>query len=321
MAAPYMAQTYGGRETMEIRLPINSAPSETVPYDLQQYYTKEVWVARQRAILLKGSRYLKPRFEVIWTVFIALSVVAVPIAVYYVLLNTLPEGQQFEEFVDGGRFVSNESDRYWQARAASFGVLFAVLLVGFLPILVWKHVGKNRVNAMLRKFSEEDRAMRGPNADVPVWGIKMPGLGKSALNLTITYAAPPRTTAFRPGSQLPPYIASAPADPAVAAYYAGYLNAQPQSQGQGLPLFNDRDEKVPDYTGPTGDIYTPGDEKNPFEDVKPLTSDIVRSILLVSAVGRFVAFVDMECVQVPAGVCLPINCIKITFELNLLLLP
>lgn len=76
------------------RLPINQRPTETVPYDLQRYvssstrlhifsgklngpraqYSRDVWVARQRAVLTKGARYLKPRFEIIFTLFMLLYV-------------------------------------------------------------------------------------------------------------------------------------------------------------------------------------------------------------------------------------------------------
>ena len=73
------------------RLAINQAPNDSVPYELQKYvstlnissriialtrsqYSKDIWAARQRAVLMKGSRYLKPRFEIIFAVFMFLCV-------------------------------------------------------------------------------------------------------------------------------------------------------------------------------------------------------------------------------------------------------
>ena len=34
---------------------------------------------------------------------------------------------------------------------------------------------------MLRKFSAEDAAVAGPNAQVPQWSMKMPGIGSKAI--------------------------------------------------------------------------------------------------------------------------------------------
>ena len=73
------------------RLAINQAPNDSVPYELQKYvstldvsrrtytltrsqYSKDIWAARQRAVLMKGSRFLKPRFEIIFAVFMFLCV-------------------------------------------------------------------------------------------------------------------------------------------------------------------------------------------------------------------------------------------------------
>ena len=69
------------------------------------------------------------------------------------------------------------------------------------------------------------------------------------------------------------YLVNPPMDPAVGGYYMQANHAQGQSIHQhmsavsGVPLYNERDEKVPDYTGPIHDTYLPH-EKESFEDIK-----------------------------------------------------
>lgn len=257
-------------QTIALRLPKHLPPNDTVPYELQPYYSRDVWVARQRAVLTKGSRYLKPRFEIIFTVFMVLASFALPITIYYVLLNVLPE--RLEHFRDGNRVFTTD-DRFWQARAASFGVFVGILLLGWLPFFLWKARGKRTVNQMLAKFSAEDAAVKG--SQVPNWSMKMPGIGSKALHVMITFPRPPMITPFQMSGSLPPYLVNQPIDPNVPNYfpYMGPGHAQgaphhaPPSNVPGVPLYNERDEKIPEYSGPTADTYLPH-EKERFEDIK-----------------------------------------------------
>lgn len=96
-------------------------------------------------------------------------------------------------------------------------------------------------------------------------------------------------TAYAPG-QLPPvsrqfvidrvvqsltskqYFVNPPMDQQYIPYMApGHAQGQPHhapvDNMQGVPLYNDSDEKIPDYSGPTSDAYLPH-EKERFEDVK-----------------------------------------------------
>ncbi|KAI0769723.1 hypothetical protein BD413DRAFT_78565 [Trametes elegans] len=273
MAAPFTVQ-YSPIQNIALRLPVNQAPSDTVPYDLQKYYNRDVWVARQRAVLTKGSRYLKPRFEIIFAAFMLLATFAVPIVVYYVLLNSLPKSEVEVERVNG-HTIAVRDDRYWQARWASMGALLGLLTLGLVPFFLWKANGKRQVNMMLRKFTAQDAAVAGPGAQVPEWSMKMPGIGSKAIHLMISYPRPMLPTMYGPGSQLPPYLVNPPVDPNTG-FYGAYV-APGNAQGQphhaptdhlgGVPLYNDHDEKIPEYSGPTSDAYLPH-EKERFEDVK-----------------------------------------------------
>ncbi|KAI8968637.1 hypothetical protein BD414DRAFT_504191 [Trametes punicea] len=244
MAAPF-AVPYSPIQNIALRLPVNQAPSETVPYDLQRWYSRDVWVARQRAVLNKASRYMKPRFEYIFAIFMLLASFAVPVTVYYVLLNVLPEHDVDVERFDG-RVVAVDDQRFWQARAASIGAFLGLLILGWVPFFLWKAHGKRQVNEMLRKFSAEDAAFAGPGAQAPQC---------RAIHLIISYPRPYAPTPYAPGAQLPPYLVNPPQDPAANAFYAPYMAS------------GHHDEKIPEYTGPAYGTYLPH-EKEGFEDVK-----------------------------------------------------
>ncbi|RPD74184.1 hypothetical protein L226DRAFT_535648 [Lentinus tigrinus ALCF2SS1-7] len=261
-------------QTIALRLLKGMPPNDDVPYELQPYYNKDVWMARQRAVLTKGSRYLKPRFEIIFAIFMLLASLAVPITIYYVVLNALP--QKLDRVVEENGRVFFTDERYWQARAASVGSFLGLFLLGWVPFFLWKAHGKRQVNQMLAKFSAEDAAVKGPGAQVPQWSMKMPGIGSKALHVMITYPRPTMVTPFQMGATLPPYLVNQPIDPNAGNYYTPYMSpghAQgqphhaPMSNMPGVPLYNDRDEKIPEYTGPTSDAYLPH-EKERFEDIK-----------------------------------------------------
>lgn len=111
-------------------------------------------------MLTKGSRYLKPRFEIIFAIFMLLYVppcfptphwsisiscithprrasFSVPIVIYYVVLHALPD-QHVRVTEHNGRVVTLNEEPTWQARAASLGVLLGLLLFGWGPFFLWK---------------------------------------------------------------------------------------------------------------------------------------------------------------------------------------
>ncbi|KAI0355577.1 hypothetical protein OH77DRAFT_1424512 [Trametes cingulata] len=263
-----MAAPYTPIQNIALRLPLNQPPTETVPYDLQRYYSRDVWVARQRAVLTKGSRYLKPRFEIIFCVFMLLALIAVPVTIYNVLLNVLPKQKHVVHLINGESITVDE-EQFYAARAASAGAFLGIMLLGWLPFFLWKANGKRQVNNMLRKFSAEDAAVAGPGAQTPQWSMKMPGIGSKAIHLIISYPRPIAATAYAPGAQLPPYLVNPPSDAAAGGFYAPYMapGQAPATHPAGIPLYNQNDEKIPDYSGPTSDLYLPH-EKEGFEDVK-----------------------------------------------------
>jgi len=249
-------------DLITLRLPVDLAPPEQVPYQLRTYISADAWQARLRAVVRKGGRYIKPGFDMAWGILTFILVLAAPIAMYFVALRFLPNEADVVQFDD---FIYDDTGRIWKARGISIGTFFAVLALMWIPMLAWKLTGKRQVNKMLMRFENEDRAVK-PGVELPTYRITMPPIGGDALQLNITVPGASAPTSFQVGSQLPPYLVNAPSDPAAAAY--GYGQGPPNFPGQGVPLYNQFDEKIPEYSGPAPGVYLPSDEKHEYETVQ-----------------------------------------------------
>jgi len=270
--------------TVGVQLAVHEPPPETVPYEIQSFITPDAFQARMRAVLRKGSRYCRPGFDYAWIGLSFLAGLVAPIAVYFVALHALPQGQQ-NNVDDFWPYGWDDDGRYWKARMIAVASFIGVQLLTWIPMLSWKLYGKSSVNKMLQKFEVEDRAVREPGAPVPTYRISMPGIGSRVLNVIITVPHKQITASFQPGVQLPSYVINSPEDPSNTAAYGsdshGYGNTQAYDRGygdapgqynvplQGVPLYNEFDEKVPAYSsGPPELHYNPVDDKLGFEDVK-----------------------------------------------------
>ena len=81
--------------------------------------------------------------------------------------------------------------------------------------------------------------------------------------------SPPPKTRLLIRAALIQYLINQPIDPNVGGYYQqSYLpppGAPPHFAGAGaggVPLYNEHNEKIPDYTGPTSDAYLPHEKDN-----------------------------------------------------------
>lgn len=267
-------------------------PPTDVPYELRSFYSKEIWEKRLPAITRKASRYYKRTFELVWFFTFLACMIGAPIAIFYVALHNLPEDAEDKEEDDDDKddhhhFFGHESfDRYWKARLIALGAWFAVCLLFYIPMLVWKHHGQKKVNKMLDKWEKEDKATLGK--ECPTFKLKHINIISSHIKLEVKVPyMPMQASSFHPAAFLPAYIVNAPSDPHAAYYYPqtregpatapiGYaqgqnaLNAPPQplTSVSGVPLFNASDERAPGYVAPLGHMSAYGDEKHSFEDVR-----------------------------------------------------
>ncbi|KZT72066.1 hypothetical protein DAEQUDRAFT_723225 [Daedalea quercina L-15889] len=248
------------QDSVVLNLPINLAPPEQVPYQLSKYISAEAWQARLRAVVRKGSRYVNPRFDLAWGVLSFIATIAVPIAVFYVMLRALPlRGSTATSF----DLFAAEANRAWEARGISFAIFIAIILVMWLPMWLFKLSGKKQVNRMLARFEQEDRAVK-PNIELPHYFISRPRFMGNSIVLNVTVPGTAQPSAFAYGAPLPTYIVNSPSDPNAVAYTYG----QPpvNMPGAGVPLYNQFDEKIPAYSGPAPGLYVPEDEKHERED-------------------------------------------------------
>ncbi|KAI0733201.1 hypothetical protein C8Q72DRAFT_950064 [Fomitopsis betulina] len=243
-----------------LNLLIDQPPPEQVPYQLTSYISAEAWQARLRAVIRKGSRYINPRFDVVWAAVSFILTIVFPIAMFYVALNVLPlktNGTNVDVF-------RAESNRIWQARGISFAVFIGIVLFLWAPMWFFKVSGKKRVNQMLERFEQEDRAVK-PTVTLPTYRISRPRFMTNSITLTVSVpdgAAQPSTFAY--GAPLPTYIINRPADPNAVAY--GYGQPPAGVPMTGVPLFNQFDEKIPGYSVPAPGLYIPDETKREREN-------------------------------------------------------
>ena len=102
------------------------------------------------------------------------SSIAVPIAVYYVAVDRLPETSA--EKAGGYQWWRSGFDRIWRARLISFASWIALAILFYVPILLLKHAGRSSINKMLKKWENEDQAARPTNSEIPHWHLGYIGI-------------------------------------------------------------------------------------------------------------------------------------------------
>ncbi|KAI0699561.1 hypothetical protein BC835DRAFT_1304450 [Cytidiella melzeri] len=218
-----------------LRFPVGEIPQTKVPTELQPYYREDVWASRITATCRTANRYHKKAIEWVWLLVGLSSIIAAPIATYYLAYNALPADPADDKNKDKDdhlHFQAATFDRFWKARLISFAVWIAVMLLVIVPMHLWKKKGKTTVNLLLAGWEKEDSAVRPPGMPFPSMRMKMPGILDKSIKIIVNF--PPTALAgpsiYQPGSFVPPYLANPPSDPAAQAYYQ-----QPQNYQNGPP--------------------------------------------------------------------------------------
>lgn len=208
------------------------APSQpvpaTVPYELQGHISQDDWTVRAAAIKDLAFQYYKPLFERVWTVVAFISIIVLPLVLYQIILNSVFEnGRQTEE-------------RFFEARAIGSAVFLGTILFFWLPMYLWKAIGKRRMRAMLSRWARADQATKGPSTFVPVWTVKCPTVFKSTAILSITTPPNTRPTVFHPDAYVPPFV-NRPTDdgaPYYTPYNAGQQGISKMGGAGNLPMYS-----------------------------------------------------------------------------------
>ncbi|KAJ7178480.1 hypothetical protein C8R43DRAFT_460663 [Mycena crocata] len=199
----------------------------SVPIELREEITADVWAGRLDSITRTASRYHKPIFERVWAVVGILAIIIVPVAIFQVVLSAL-------------HFRNDSTNSHaFEARGISFAIFVAMVLLFLLPITIWKYLGQKEVNAMLRKWEKSDQMGRG-SLPLSTWTVKTPGIFKSSIVLKIQLPLGAAISSFHVNAYLPSYI-NGPVDD--ASYYYPYKSSEPglprMSVVGNVPLFKD----------------------------------------------------------------------------------
>lgn len=208
----------------------HTQPPPLFPMGLQNYVSPHVWETRVRAITRMASQYSKPVLERSWMFVAVILTFIAPIVAYYDFI-----GHFDNELIDEDR----QNQIVWQARLIALVVTVGLWVVMFLPIAIWKYIGRVRVNKMIDRWAKDDVRSAASYAAIPTWKVTMPGMFRDGIVLAVCFPAPPSSFELE---NLPPYIA--PPTDAAPSYEATkrFSGLQGDSKFGEIPLYNDAKE-------------------------------------------------------------------------------
>ncbi|KAG1742833.1 hypothetical protein EDB19DRAFT_1827548 [Suillus lakei] len=129
----------------------------------------------------------------------------------------------------------------WQARLVALVATVGLWFVMFLPIAIWKYIGRVRVNKMIDHWAKDDVRSASSYAAIPTWKVTMPGMFRDGIVLAVSFPAPPSSFELE---NLPPYQYIAPPTDAAPSYEAAKRFSGLQGDGKfgEIPLYNDAKE-------------------------------------------------------------------------------
>jgi len=234
MAATTFAPYRTSNDIILYLSPKQPTPS-SVPFELQNYIAPEVWADRVPKIARTAGRYSKPIFERIWFAMGVIACIVVPWIIYRIALDKAIAHYQ--------GFFNIPVDFFFDLRLVTMAFFVATLILFFIPMWVWKQIGKRRVNILLRNWAGADRMNLGINAALPVWRVVTPGVFFERITLSISLPQEKPPSNFHPNAYLPSFI-NAPVDD---GGYGSYNEKVGKDRVGAVPLYND--EKRTNYAG------------------------------------------------------------------------
>lgn len=209
-------------------------PLPLLPIELRSYVSPDNWETRVRAITRLASQFSKPMLESSWMLVALVLTFVIPIVAYYDSIHNYTVDLTIDQQED------REDELVWKARLISLGVTVGLWCVMFLPVAIWKRIGRVRVNKMIDRWAKDDVRSASSYEAIPTWKVTMPGMFRDVIVLTVSCPATP--SIYDPEAYLPPYIA--PPTEAAPSYEA--LKRFSGLQGDGkfgdIPLYNDAKE-------------------------------------------------------------------------------
>ncbi|KIY48196.1 hypothetical protein FISHEDRAFT_73762 [Fistulina hepatica ATCC 64428] len=148
---------------------------DAIPFDLREYIPQDVWRTRLPIIKRTALWYSMPRLERTWLAIGFLSSIILPIVFYQLILSHSQQAAGDSIAIAGVG-----------AQGISFGLFVGACVFFFVPIILFKFIGQQRMNAMLRRWVIADRVQCGRGAVLPVWRVHTPGVFRTHITLTIS---------------------------------------------------------------------------------------------------------------------------------------
>lgn len=124
------------------------------------------------------------------------AVLIVPMVIYGVIFK------QFKKNTDPTDRDQELKD-FYNARAVSFGIFIGMIALFYLPVILWKAIGRRRMTVLLNRWALQDERTRGTMTFVPRWTVQIPSIFKSTSVVRITTPPGARPSIFQSGSFIP----------------------------------------------------------------------------------------------------------------------
>ncbi|TRM69856.1 hypothetical protein BD626DRAFT_475514 [Schizophyllum amplum] len=254
-APRFFGQNKANDNVILVYLSPSSPPPVSVPFELQEYVSKDAWASRITTITRTASGFSRPLFEKIWAAFSFLLLMIVPMAISSVLNATLRDPENL--------------DWRFRAREISLGIFFGLMFLVTMPMVIWKAIGQRHLNRTILRWTQQDNQSQIPSGGRATWSARLPRMFSDQIVVSITVPQGAFPSLFHPDAYLPSYVRG-PID-AQAAFYNPYAEKAgqgmaPMSTLGSVPLYDER--SPPSY----------GDEKHQFVDFKRSSKDSLNSI-------------------------------------------
>ncbi|KAG2036102.1 hypothetical protein BDR03DRAFT_960782 [Suillus americanus] len=139
---------------------------------LQNYVSPHMWETRVRAITRMASQYSKPVLERSWMFVAIILTFIAPIVAYYDYIHRF-DGERIDD--------DRQNQIIWEARLIALAVTVGLWIVMFLPIVIWKYMGRVRVNKMINRWAKDDIRSASSYAAIPTWKVTMPSMFRDGI--------------------------------------------------------------------------------------------------------------------------------------------
>ncbi|KAN0128746.1 hypothetical protein V8E53_013467 [Lactarius tabidus] len=215
-----------------------------LPYELHEHVTADEWATRVHQLIYMGSRYNKPLLEGIWLVVMFICAFAILLGLNSKIFDALDK---------------NTGNAIYQTQWVSIAILIGIVLVFFVPLVIWKCIGQARLNQLIKHWEAEDARSRAPGTFVPVWKATLSPL-RPYTRLVVTTPLVQMQSPFHPAAYMPSWI-NGPADPGSSDGFdvvnQGFYKANVYGE---VPLYDNYDGNSNELLGERG-VQPYSDEK------------------------------------------------------------